>query len=253
MLKNLRDRNQRDIIIVIDDEFDRELRYNRDIRFSVPENKGVAILNIGKLDEISNELPEFIQIIKHLAKPGDILLRVPFEEYEYVKIEDAEYEIPQRKIECVMTFCGLLGAKKATFIELVNTTKNTTLSFQTDGSYRLFKGSINYEDEFLLKFSSNLKYQREWKGNPKLDKAKQYMYEKGLIRESACKSLFEEVTYNPENLKIYRKEIQLTSELKTQLKIVAECKIPKIFNISVDINSKYNEISDYKLVFEVCF
>lgn len=253
MLKNLRDRNQRDIIIVIDDEFDRELRYNKDIRFSVPKNKGVAILNIGKLDEISNELPKFIQIIKHLAKPGDILLRVPFEEYEYVKIEDAEYEIPQRKIDYVMTFCGLLGAKKATFIEVVNTTRNTTLSLQTDGRYKLFKGSINYEDEFLSKFSRYFKYQREWKGNPKLDKAKQYLYEKGLLRENACKSLFEEVTYNPENLKIYRKEIQLTSELKKQLKIVAECEIPPVFNISLDLKRKYDEIFDYKLVFEVHF
>lgn len=253
MLKNLKDRNQRDIIIVIDDDFDRELRYNRDIRFSVPENQGIAIIKIEKLDEISKELPELAQIVKTIAKPGDVLVRVPFEEYEYVKIENSEKEIPQRKIDCVMTFCGLIGAKKATFIEVVNTTKNTTLNLQIDGSYKIFNGYVNYEDELLSKLGSSLRYHREWKGNLNLEKAKQYLYEKGLIRDSACKSLFEEVSYNPDNLKNYRKEIQLTTELKSQLKLVAECEIPHIFHIAMDYKRKHEEICDYKLVFEVCF
>lgn len=250
---------EKDIIIITDTEIEYRLKYDTNNFLKLNTSKALIV----KLEELrdfyDSKENRLLEKLKD-ASSGEILVRDPFDIYEFVPLDDLpEIEVPLRKIENTLLFCGIIGAKKAKFLEIEETSSTKDINLEGQASLQTNKVNLseisgNFSSQNIQKIKKRLKTEWEWKGIKKeINEVEKFLKKVGLANDKICKPLFEQYKLNPENIKRKILEINATNEINKIMKIFGSIEIPPIFNIRADYKKYYNQLSDYSAIFEVEF
>ena len=237
--------NEREIIIAVDEDFTYRLKYDPDMKFSIPlEEKCIFVCPVDNVD-----LPP---ILKPLIRPNNVYIRSPFDDMQYFHWKDAIYQIPRIKHEYFLTLCGLLGARSAKIEEAINEETNNRWTWKVDVALFIAKGEGSIEKEYIEKLMSLLSIEKKWnKRPPNIERAEAFLVEKKLIGDPIFFTLLEEVKWNP-NIEKYKIRIDISREINERLSVLAKLDLPK-FNIDINYIKNLIKYNNYILQVEIEF
>ena len=216
-------------------------------------NKEVHILS----SEPLNPDPDVQFLIDEgLVKPGAVLVQNPFNKNLYQDELAAVEQFAVAKYLHFSTFCGLLGAHEVEVKQIRQRkgSRERSVSVEGDIPSVVLEGTAEYEE--LELFRSQLSLRDEFEGSePDVKAAAELLQRIGLSGDPNMQGLLD-IFRARKKIKIKSRtlELNLTTEVNRNLKILANLKVPQFLaSLEVGYESKIQEQTEYTLRIAVNF
>lgn len=190
-----------------------------------------------------------------LARPGYMLVQSPYDINLYEEASLAPQRFALAKHMYFSMLCMHLGAKEV-IVEQID------LRIQSGGSTLEVKGGksgvvnakLTAEFEELDKFQAQMNLRDEFNGGPaNIEAAEQLLRRTSLWADSNMRTLIEMRREGVNQLKTRKLVLSLSSEAKSNLKVVGRIEVPKFVRLSIDYERVINEQQEYILTVTVNF
>lgn len=187
------------------------------------------------------------------ARPGVILVQSPFDSEVY---EDASVAADRFALTKHMYFsllCMHLGAKEVSVEQVDLRTSTGKSSWAANADRAGFDAILTASSEELEKFRAQMSLKDIFTGGkPDLDAAEKLLRKTGLLSDSNMNSLLEMRRSTSNKILSRKLVINLSSEAKSNLNIVARLKSPLV-NLSIDYENIASKECDYTVTVLVQF
>ncbi len=250
-IKTLPSESWRRKVLVILDQYSIERCFYENDGKNLLLNEEIHIIQFPTMEK--NSIIENLKD-KGLFRPGVILVQSPFTKDFYEEANIAVQQFSLEKYMIFSNFCKHLGAQEIHIeqIELTNIRGSTI--FDASTGYSDIKGGVKIEREELDSFRSRLSLDDKFTGgDPDLKKAEELLHEKGLLDEPIMRSLLE-IRRSPDNVIHERRlTLNLSTESKRNLKIIAKLQVPKYVSLECEYHSSIQEQKDFNITLQVVF
>ena len=212
----------------------------------------VYVLQVPVRNETSSALQHIIA--SHLARPGCVLIQSPYDPDVYEDVSLAPQRFALEKHVHFMTLCMHLGAREVSVeqLDLHTSTGNSTVDVK---GTRLGVGAqLTVENEQLEKLRAQMRLHDEFAGAaPDIAAAERLLKQTGLSFDPVMRGLLE-MRRGSANQLIERKLVlSLSSEVKSNLKVLGRINVPAFVKLSVDYKRLVREEHDFTLTVRVRF
>ena len=181
-----------------------------------------------------------------LLDTEQILLHDIYEKDIFVPLDRFEKVMQLKKHMYFSLLCQILGATELKINEININTKQGNMSFVVGGKAKNIPASIKGNYENYTKLAAELELHDIFDGNkPDIEAAKDLLYKTGLYNDTQMLSILKARSVKSNMLKTRNLKINLSSEIKSQLSVVAKLGIPKILGIETKfdkINTENEEL-----------
>lgn len=239
----------KDIIYLAEDELARSYRW---FRGEKPLNPAIEIVSIEKLQSLYDN--GYVFLSNSQISAGQVLMRNPFQNREFIDINDSEERIIRTKIGAMSQIAQKLGARKISghteFLE------EKSIERSADGSIKIKITELDYnykksqEEKYKKSYSLIREFPKAICTEESYSQAKQLIDENRLNQEIEVRDLVK--LRNPAEINSLGKEIvkmSVSSEINTSKEFAASLLGSNIFSIGI---STKNSISTLKSIIFTC-
>ena len=243
--------SRRKVVMILKPEDIEALRFDEDGP-ALLLNQDVHILS----SQFSNPDPDVQRLIDQgLVKPGAVLVQNPFDKNLYQDKPEAVEQFALAKHLYFSTFCGLLGAREVEIKQVREKKEEDEKSIKVEGGIPKVGVEGSGQSKKLESFCSRLALKDEFEGTePDVEAATQLLERIGLLGDPNMYGLLK--IFQGQNIRIKRRtlELNLTTEVHRNLKILADLKAPKFLaSLEADSDSNAQEQTEYTLNITVKF
>jgi len=188
-----------------------------------------------------------------LLELGSFLIQSPYDNSDYVILDEASSTFALTKYLHFTTLCGLLGAREVTVeqIEVKTLTGKQTFKGSLGSPYA--DGKIEAVNRAFEEIRNNIKLQSKFVGNePNLDAAEAHLRQYQLSNDISMKSLIDQRKgKNP--IKSRELTLSLSEESKRNLQVVTDIKVPIYAGLQAQIEQVKKEVYEFTLTITVDF
>ena len=243
--------SRRKIMMVLKPEDIEALRFDED----GPDlllNEEVHILS----SQPSKPDPDVQHLIDQgLVKSGAVLVQNPFDKSLYQDKSEAVEQFALDKYLHFSTLCGLLGAREVEIKQIRRKKGKREATLSIEGGVPKVGVEGSRDSKELESFRSQLTLKDEFEGGePEVKAATELLQRTGLSGDANMRGLLN--IFQGQNIKIKSRtlELNLTTEVHRNLKILANLKVPKFLaSLEADYDSKVQEQTEYTLNITVNF
>lgn len=189
-----------------------------------------------------------------LTRPGIVLVQSPFDPDTYVEASLAPQGFALDKYMYFSTLCMHLGAKEVSVEQIELKTRHGASTFNLQGEHVLGNVHLGVTSEELQKFSDQMSLRDEFDGGPAdIAKAERLLRRTGLSSDPSMRTLLEMRREGKNQLRSRKFIINLSSEVKNNLKVVSKLHIPTFVTLLVQYDQVVHEQHDYTLTVLVRF
>ena len=190
-----------------------------------------------------------------LVRPGTVLIQSPFDKNRYENSMQAVERFALEKHLHFSTLCMYLGAREVTVeqAKYKYTEDKKIVSIQVDLPMK-GSGNSKIEDEELASLCSKMTLHNEFQGgSPDVPAAEEHLKRIGLSGDTVMRALIE-LRRNPNNLLTSQKlQLDMTSEVKSNFKVLANLNVPAYISLEADRNRHVREQTEFNLTVKVDF
>ncbi len=204
----------------------------------------------------AGDLPVALQSInqRHIARPGALLVQSPFRPDHYEPLEAASETFAKEKYGLIDMFCQKLGARSLQIDEVAAETDQNKVSVDAKAKNNFFNFSGKTEFEKAKALRNELSSITSWTGGSvDLHGAEMILNDNGLQFDSTLKSLLNMRRGGDNTLLNKKIVISLSSETKSNLRVVGRLNIPQYVNVMVDYKSEVKKTASYSVSIDVKF
>ena len=243
--------SRRKIVVILKPEDIEALRFDEDGP-ALLLNEEVHILS----SHSSNPDPDVQRLIDQgLVKPEAVLVQNPFDKNLYQDKPEAVEQFALAKHLYFSTLCGLLGAREVEIEQIRRKKGERENSVSLEGGIPKAGVEGSGESKELELFRSRLALKDEFEGGePDTEAATELLQRTGLSGDANMRGLLN--VFQGQNIKMKSRtlELNLTTEVHRNLKVLANLKVPKFLaSLEADHDSKVQEQTEYTLNITVNF
>ena len=190
-----------------------------------------------------------------LVKSEAVLIQNPFDKNLYQDKSEAEEQFALDKYLHFSTLCGLLGAREVEIKQISRKKGKRDATLSIEGGVPKVGAEGSGDSKELESFRSQLTLKDEFEGGePDTEAAAELLQRTGLSGDANMRGLLN--IFKGQNIKIKSRtlELNLTTEVHRNLKVLANLKVPKFLaSLEADYDSKVQEQTEYTLKVTVNF
>ena len=184
-----------------------------------------------------------------LVKPGAVLVQNPFDKNLYQDKPEAVEQFALAKHLHFSTLCGLLGAREVEIKQIREKKGESKTSISVEGGIPVAGVEGSGESKELESFRSQLSLKDEFEGSePDVKSATELLERTSLSGDANMCGLLD--IFQGQNIRIKSRtlELNLTTEVHRNLKVLANLKVPKFLaSLEADHDSNVQEQTGYTL------
>lgn len=204
----------------------------------------------------TNDAPHALQNIVDagLARPGSVLAQNPYDLDRYEDAALASQRFALSKHLAFSAFCMRLGAKEVVVNQIDVRTRSGKSTFSASGERLGGSAAVDVEQEAFEKFRAQMTVRHEFAGGAaNIAEAERFLRSSRLLGDQTMRSLLDMRRQDGNELRTLGLKLQLSSEAKSNLNVVARLKIPAFVKISTEYDRVVREHSEYDLAVTVRF
>ncbi len=202
----------------------------------------LQVVSIDKFEEWCDE-GENRSLVPSNCQCGDVIVRHPFRNGVYIRLEDMEDVVYKNKGFIISQIANLLGCTDFSWEVEIGEMSERNISANGSISYKVVAADAEWKKSEERKVSSKLKLEQKSSGGMiNIEEAERLAKECNLWQDDAIRTLIE--CRNPKNpvIKERRVSVQLSSEVNEMCDIAFSLKVTPAFSA----NFKYSEQVKYK-------
>lgn len=206
--------------------------------------------------QVGSDTPDNLKsILRHnSARPGELLVQSPFDVNEYAPVAVASERFALEKHMNVSKLCQLLGAKSFRVEQIDLRTSSGSASFDLKASKSAFSATGNVRREDLETFKNQMTIDMIFQGAPPdINAADALLRQTGLWSDPKLRALVDMRRSQANALLSHKIVISLSSEIQSNLQVVARAKIPSFVSIAADYNNALVNRNEYTITTDLTF
>lgn len=243
-------RNQRRVILVLDDASIEALDRSRDAT-DVVDKEGVVVLHAaarpsGKLHRSLDE--------QGLLVPGNLLIASPYRDGDYARVDEATEHFSLEKWASISTLCGLLGASSVRVKELRDEQVNSEANGEGKVKRLGTEVSVSVQSSKRGQSTKGLIWDEDFSGGQAdLAGARSFLQKSGLHADPELRSLVEGRSFAGNPLVRRRFELDLSLEVNRTLDMASSLNLGPLAGIGVQVQTAKTIRTRRSVVLEIEF
>tara|TARA_R110002020_G_scaffold37705_5_gene113693 strand:+ start:12253 stop:12921 length:669 start_codon:yes stop_codon:yes gene_type:complete len=189
-----------------------------------------------------------------LMRPGKVLAQSPFDPDLYEDAAEAQQKFALAKHMYFSTFCMHLGAREVVVDQLDYRKGSTSGSYKFGGERNGIGGQVGVKVGEAESLRTQMSLRDSFTGGPPdLDSAAALLMRTGLTSDANMRSLLELRRDGANKLLERTLSISLSSEVRSNLSVVARIKVPTFLKLSAEYGKAVKEELEFRLTVTVRF
>ncbi|MCE2565731.1 hypothetical protein [Komagataeibacter sp. FNDCF1] len=249
---NINDRHS--IVILTDDDVEKAIS-NGEGKFLVTSNQTTFLrYNANPVSPLSSSLKNLI--CKNIYTPGNRLIANPFIPSTYELIDRVAENVSLSKLTNFSNLCSLLGAKSVSTVSVQVAIDGHNAEFSFPGSVPQIPAelAVSRKKEKYLKYAELIKIEQRFSSSEAdLKKSEEYLYQSGLSNDPLMINIFNIRKNKNNKAESSNFEINTLLEIKKDMDIVFEMKVPTWLSMKYNQEKEINKITQSSVKLEVVF